>query len=100
MLKRRTMTSLAIAAAVTTTAAFSAFAAESDVAAVPSKTAEISLTTARNSDEAKGPAPELKTDENGNQYFITKDGFKITITQTEVNPEDISNIELSIVPAE
>lgn len=100
MLKHKVTAGLTAAALAALSLTSSAFAAEPATQAVPAKSADCEFTIVHNEDGMKRPASAFKTDEHGNQYWITDDGIRITISKNAVNAGEDSGIIFSIVPAE
>ncbi len=76
MMKHRTITTLAIAAVATTAIGFTAFAAAE-------KQAAYTVTIKNAEDGREIPMSELKTDENGVQFYETEDGVMISIVNSD-----------------
>lgn len=104
MLKHSIVTSLAVAAVVTTAIAFTAFASETRAEAARSKTvdSEVSVIEFSGEDAAKAKAsmPDMKTDDQGRQYYVTEDGVIITLVPSSETGEDgKAQYEITMVPA-
>lgn len=102
MLKHSIVTSLAVAAVVTTAIAFTAFASETRAEAARSKTvdSEVSVIEISGEDAAKASMPDMKTDDQGRQYFVTEDGVMITLVPSSETGEDgKAQYEITMVPA-
>lgn len=97
MSKMRTLLSFAVTGVITSALAFSAFAAV-DIQTAPAKAAVYDYTTIRLDPEAKAELPELQPDDDGNQYYVTKDGIILTVDQKDTNAVGDTGSVISFVP--
>lgn len=101
MLKFKSISMTAIAAAVTASLSFTAFAAEAkpQAEAVKAKSADCGLTAVLNTDSVRQFTADLKRGGQGKQTVTAEDGLIITFQQAVYEPEDGSDVQISIVPS-
>lgn len=86
MMKHRVITGLVIGAIVTASLGTTAFAAAEKNA--------VYTVTVKDSAGTEIPASAWKTDENGNRYYDTEDGVRVSITTAEAEDADYAALKL------
>ncbi|WP_373266024.1 choline transporter [Hungatella hathewayi] len=100
MLKHRTAVSLAAAAMITTSLAFTASADVNDVQADNGKSIVLDSKVIDSADVQPGFKSEIMTDKDGKTYFLTEDGSKVYISWTEKGVNSDGSIVFSVVAAD